>query len=108
MIKPSPDIINQVGLNIFTDTGMAQSEAEAQFLWNWAVKHKRAGVSDNEAVYWFWQMIAWKRPDMGAPYLKIKPYIIWRRCRALYPDQDAYMWQITEAQFRKAVMSTEE
>lgn len=100
----TPAILDTIGLAIFTDTLMAKSVEEAQFLWRWAVEHKRAGVSDNAAVFFFFQMIAWKNPDLAATVLRVKPAIIRRRCKTFYPDAEDYMSKISEAQFRKAVM----
>lgn len=100
----TPDIVNTIGLAIFTDTGMAKSVEEAQFLWRWAVAHKRAGVSDKAAVFFFFQMIAWKNPDLAATVLKIKPTIIRRRCKAFFPDDKEWLGRISESQFKQAVM----
>jgi hypothetical protein len=95
--KYTPDILNTIGLKIFTDTGMAETDEEAQFLWSWAVKHKRVATTDHEAVWWFWQMIAHRNPDLAGGYLRIKPAIIRRRLRK--PCVEA-----SEKEFRQAIM----
>lgn len=100
----TPAILDTIGLAIFTDTLMAKSTEEAQFLWRWAVEHKRAGVSDNEAVFFFFQMIAWKNPDLAAGVLKIKPAIIRRRCKSMFPGDKEWIGKISEKQFKQAVM----
>lgn len=92
-----PDILNTIGLGIFLDTGMAKSKEEAEYLRSWADQHKRWGVTTHEAVFHFFQMVAWRNPEIGVRYLKIKPALIRRRLRK--PRLEA-----TEAEFRMAVM----
>lgn len=100
----TPAILEKIGLGIFLETGMADSLDEGVFLWRWAIEHKRFGVTDHEAVFYFFQMIAWRNPDKGASWLRVKPNIIRRRCQSFYPGDKDYMTKVSEKQFRQAVM----
>lgn len=97
------DVLNDIGEAIFTDTGMAESAEEASYLWQWAVQHKRIGT-DLDAVWAFWQMLAWRNPDIGAAWLDIDAKRIRLRCKKLYPHTQDYMSKVTDKQFRQAVI----
>ena len=100
----TPAILDEIGIGIFADTDITDTYEEAQFLWDWAVTHKRHGVRDNEAVWWFFQMIAYRKPELAVDYLRVNPRIIRHRMQAYYPTDNQYVTKISDRQMLEAVM----
>lgn len=105
--KFTPDIVNQIGLGIFRETGMADSPEEAMFLWNWAIQHKRTNVSDNEAVFWLFQTIAWRDASKGERFLRIEPRRVKKRLHNLLKAEKRSYRSVTEKDFRKALLGAD-